>query len=175
MKSLTSTLTIIFLSATAFSTHIAVRKLDMDNVIHMAARAGDINGVQEQLALGALVDLRTSTGATSLHIACNNGHLAIVELLLINGADPNALEANKKMATTKAPLDYAVSVNHQQIIETLLNAGAEINRQDPLGYTALHIAYMMGHEEAKSVLKARGARGDLKTRYGELPKDFIVQ
>ena len=52
---------------------------------------------------------------TPLHIACRNGCLALVELLLRNGAD---LEAAGETGDT--PLHEATAFGREQIVEVLL-------------------------------------------------------
>ena len=59
--------------------------------IHVAARVGDIAGVQAQLDTGADVNAKDEDGWTPLHFAAQYSHKEIVELLIANGADVNAM------------------------------------------------------------------------------------
>ena len=61
--------------------------------LYLAVRMNRIEMVQELIRRGANVtcptcDLSTCTETYPLHIACQQGHLAIVRLLLAHGADP---------------------------------------------------------------------------------------
>jgi serine/threonine-protein phosphatase 6 regulatory ankyrin repeat subunit B len=75
------------------------------------------------LAQGADVNAKTSTSATALIMASQNGHLEIVRALLANGADINARtsDANNPLSA----LDYAMRGRHDDIRALLLRAGAK--------------------------------------------------
>jgi hypothetical protein len=73
--------------------------------------------------------INTSCGdkfVTPLAAACWNGHLDVVHLLLVAGADPNALSAQNR-----TPLYYATARsppgNRSAIVRALLDAGARID------------------------------------------------
>src|SRR6185369_11983008 len=85
-------------------------------------------------------------GDTALHLAAAGYRVEIARLLLKGRADPNA-KGNHRGST---PLHYAADgyVNgpvwdakkQMRMIQCLLDAGAEVNRQDKNGATALHRA-----------------------------------
>lgn len=71
----------------------------MDSVfpLHDAVRNGDLEKIKALLIENPdLVSSRDSGGATPLHVAASLGNLSIAELLLGNGADPNAPDNSGK-------------------------------------------------------------------------------
>jgi ankyrin repeat protein len=64
-----------------------------DAVLLAAASNGHGELAREALDAGAAVDVRDGEGATPLMLAARNGKVAIVDLLLIAGADPGAVDA----------------------------------------------------------------------------------
>lgn len=77
-----------------------------------------------------------SAGYTPLHYAARNGHSKVCNMLLSNGANPNA--TTRSLNTT--PLHRAALKGHYQIVQMLLNYGANTNLKDADGKTALHRA-----------------------------------
>ena len=77
---------------------------------------------------GADVEARDSLGKTPLHTAAMTGHLAIVELLLRNGAEVDALIEGQDIDIT--PLYLAIQFNNNTVAETLRMHGAkEISKE----------------------------------------------
>jgi ankyrin repeat protein len=68
-----------------------------------------------------------------LIVAARNGHIKIVELLLLRGADVNVRD--KEQGTTA--LIAAAQQGHKEIVELLLKNGADINARETSGKTAL--------------------------------------
>ena len=66
-------------------------------------------------------------------MACQNGHEAIVSLLLEKGADVNA-----KNNDGWTPLHWASENGHEAIVSLLLEKGADVNAKDNDGETPLH-------------------------------------
>ena len=69
------------------------------------------------------MEARDSLGRTPLHTASMTGHLAIVELLLRNGADVDALIEGQDIEIT--PLYLAVQFNKNNVAKTLRMHGAK--------------------------------------------------
>jgi ankyrin repeat protein len=85
-------------------------------------------------SLGADVNAPNRNGATQVFVASQNGHEAVVRLLLSLGAD----------ATTRkdgwTPLMAAVMENHPTVVAALLQAGADRNARLTTGQTMLAMA-----------------------------------
>ena len=95
---------------------------------------------------GANIDLANSQGCTALDIACDNGHLEIVEILLRAGADVNQLGKDWR------PLRIASSAGHLEIVNALLAAGAKVDEEDETRLTPLIAAVLAGHLEVTQIL-----------------------
>lgn len=62
-----------------------------------------------------------TTGMTSLHWACANGHLDVVRLLLLNGGNIFARTVSNHLT----PLHFACRAGHQKVIQLLMEWGAD--------------------------------------------------
>jgi len=90
--------------------------------IHIAAKAGHIEAVKKHLAEGADVNGRGGVfeGDTPLLHAVMNSRKEIVELLITNGADVNAKDADGF-----TPLDTAINSQHTETADLLRKHGAK--------------------------------------------------
>lgn len=102
-----------------------------------ACEAGDKDKVQ---TLIKQVDVNETDeyGYTGLHMAAENGHLEIVNLLLANGAGINKLIFESLLT----PLHLALSKGKFDIAKKLIESGADLNLVSAIGIcgTALHYA-----------------------------------
>jgi ankyrin repeat protein len=109
--------------------------------------------VQLLLEAGADVNIPRRDDGTALQVAAGGGHYELVQILLAEGADVNAQGnvAEEKLSTNRFiekshfkdyenALQAACANWHHQIVELLLDSGADINaRNDDCG-TALEAA-----------------------------------
>lgn len=117
-----------------------------------AARWGHLGIVQELLAEGIDVDVRSEHGSTALIHASSAGQLPIVRALLAAGANVNTL-GNKC-----TPLIANLSALHSErtylaICNELLNAGADSSICDNEGRSALHWAESRQFESLTNLIR----------------------
>ena len=98
----------------------AAAQEDSGAALRDAARAGDLERVEELLAAGAPVDAGNRYGATALFFAADRGHLEIVRRLAEAGA---ALDIEDRFYQMTA-LSRAAGSGHREVVFFLLGRGA---------------------------------------------------
>ncbi|XP_043740913.1 putative ankyrin repeat domain-containing protein 19 isoform X2 [Cervus elaphus] len=104
--------------------------------IHRAASVGNVAKVQQVLLLGKSgLNDKDKMNRTALHLACANGHPAVVALLLERKCRLNLCDSENKTALMKA-----VECQEEECATLLLEHGADPNLTGANGNTALHHA-----------------------------------
>lgn len=114
------------------------------------------------------VNATDSSGYTALYYATRDGSIEAVHALLRAGADVNI--------GNPTPLMAAADKDDCSIIETLLEAGANVNIRSRIGWgtgrTALHFAAQRNNVAHVSLLLRWGADETALTEDGKTPADF---
>jgi hypothetical protein len=131
---------------------------------YVAKRESYVSIVKWLLEAGADVE-KSCHGGKPIRIAVCGSDLEMVKLLLSHGASANAetLSMFSKLVPSggakitsgyyNAVLHEAVEKNSPQIVEALLEAGADFKRTDHEGKTALDIAREKGFSEIAKILE----------------------
>jgi len=99
---------------------------DLMPALWTAAEGGDVRTARLLLQAGADVDAaKKSTGNTALYMAVQNGHGAVLALLLGRGADPNKMRDNPRECDAP-PVQVAVCTAQLPILAQLMSAGASV-------------------------------------------------
>ena len=120
-----------------------------ETVLYRASKAGHEDIVQLLLEAGA--ETSGSTTRHPLYAACEHGHTQIVNLLLQNGADSNASSTTSTaprgpslllslvlgQVASSLPICFAVKKGYTDIVNSLLTHGADVNKRDQRGKSAL--------------------------------------
>jgi ankyrin repeat protein len=139
--------------------------------IFEAAATGRIQRVGELLKEQPnLVHAYSADGWTALHL--NFGNLDVVNLLLDNGADINAVSKNNLVAT---PLQGSVVMKNLTLGKLLLDRGAKASPRGEEGTTPLHEAAGSGQIEFAKLLLERGADVNARDDAGKTPLTIALQ
>lgn len=103
-------------------------------------------------------------------IATTNGNLPEVKRLLKK--DSTLLNVRDE-ATDFCGLDMAVINGHEEVVEFLIQNGANVNATDFQGYTALHSAVKCGHKNIVRYLLDHKANVNATSKDGQTPLDLL--
>ncbi|XP_015258826.1 PREDICTED: ankyrin-3-like isoform X17 [Cyprinodon variegatus] len=127
------------------------------NALHLAAKEGHVDLVQELLDRGAAVDSSTKKGNTALHISSLAGQAEVVKILTKRGADINSQSQNGF-----TPLYMAAQENHLDVVRYLLENGGNQSIATEDGFTPLAIALQQGHNQVVSILLENDTKGKVR-------------
>lgn len=102
--------------------------------LHWAAENGLFGYVHTHITSGKYNINSTRDGLSALHLACCNGHLETVQMLIKLGADIHQTDSWGQTA-----LHWAALKNHSDILNLLIIQGASLDTPDSLGKTPLEI------------------------------------
>ncbi len=113
--------------------------VDLAHQMFDLARAGEGERLTAYVEAGVPVDLTDAAGNTLLMLAAYHGHASTVGLLASRGADVDRLNDRRQ-----SPLAGAVFKDEQDVVRTLLEAGADPDAGTP---TARETAAMFGRPD----------------------------
>ncbi|KAL7298720.1 hypothetical protein TKK_0008475 [Trichogramma kaykai] len=134
---------------------------------HKSCLAGDAEAVQRSISEGIDVDIDTWK-CSPLHIAVQNRHKKITEILLENGANPNKRDHEKSTplhALTRLCLCKCGTIYHlcdykkpvDEIVDILIEKGANIEARDKYGDSPLSLAVSRFDVDVTRALLKHGA------------------
>ncbi|KAL9617657.1 MAG: hypothetical protein Q9160_007574 [Pyrenula sp. 1 TL-2023] len=165
------------------------RSFDPDSALLWAARHGEemimrqlISGLfvpsmsGEKKSKHRIVKIRTvdkanEEGFTPLILATIRGHQGAVEILLVADAKVNLRTKNDEK---RAALHFAILRSHQQIVQSLIASGADLDIADSLGNTPLHLAVTKASPQVTLTLLKAGADHETRNYVGCTPLHLAV-
>jgi ankyrin repeat protein len=105
-------------------------------------------------------------GGTALMEAAKRGDLPLVKRLLDDGADVNAKVKSMVYPCSNGWTALMYASNHSEVVELLLQKGADINARANDGNTALKSAALEGNAEVVKLLLEKGADINSTTQHG---------
>lgn len=124
-----------------------------------AANNGETSVVVGLLKRGMDVNTADPVGSTLLMISVRNGHLPLMEALLVNRANINRRNQFGDSALLLGALKARV-----EAVQRLIELGAEVN---PDGWTPLHYSIFGGSKEVAALLLGKGAKVDARAPNGQ--------
>ena len=153
--------------------------------LHIASRCPYDDLVRLLLDHGANPSASDHRNETALHHASFTGGPRVVRLLLDRGLDANArnrqsmsgwlgwdlshIGGSSIYARGWTPLHYAASFGPVEIVQMLLDHGADVNTPDECHWTALHLAAIEGELQVVDTLLQRGANPYARNMKGHTP------
>ena len=155
-----------------------------------AVENGNLEAVRYLTRHGAQVDLKNNRGKSTLEVGCEKGNVEVIEALLevesdgdvqysaFNTAFNTAVEHNHTKLVkwflesgniTNIPasaLSFAIDNQSIELVQLLLDRGAQVNLQNNRGVSALMLAVNKGNVEVVKELLERGADVNLKGEGG---------
>jgi hypothetical protein len=127
-----------------------------------AAQRGDENAVRRSLGMDpGLVEATDAMGMTALDWAATRQHWHIFRQLLAKDAPVTAVGSDGGTV-----LHRVSHYDRPDMVQLLLDAGADISVQNQWGRAPLHVAARRGCREVAALLLARGADPNATTREG---------
>ena len=115
-------------------------RVNVEREFLLCARYGELEEMLEELEKGADVMCRGEGGQTALHMACANGHEAVVAALLERGAEINATND-----CGNTPAHYAAQQRHAKCLRLIVEReGADVLARNEFGRSALTDAIASG-------------------------------
>ena len=110
--------------------------------------------VELLLNAGANPSTPVATGETPLMTCAKSGAVDAVRTLLVHGADVNTSEPTQNQTA----LMWAAAERHPKVVQTLIEAGADLKAHTRLGFTALHFAARMDDMQSDAAAAGRRRR-----------------
>jgi ankyrin repeat protein len=174
---------IVFLWVSGLIVFIVIAKLlqeDSFGPLQRASRNGDLSLVKSLVERGTPIDQACDFNRwTALHAAAHEGHLAIAEYLLTQGASVNVKDKdgytplhNTADSFVKGDPSKRNEADRNRIAALLLKYGARVNATIHHGETPLHEAALRNNVGLVQLLVENGADPNIQQAQGMTPLHF---
>jgi ankyrin repeat protein len=145
---------------------------DINRSLFRAVSAGNVAKVREIInSFGLSYSPAWSEGYVLLRNAVKDKHTEVAKLLLANGSKVNTINGT----STDTALHFATINGDIQIVEMLVNRGAEINVKNRYGVTPLHSAVESKKMEIIELLVNEGADVNASNTNGITPMHLALE
>ncbi len=135
-------------------------------ILHILAESASPKApalIQLALRNGAYIGAKNYDGQTAAAKAIIRGNTAAFKAFLVSGYDKNSFEENMPVTM------FAYTKGRKPIAKELIEAGADINRQNSEGDTLLHLAASENDGIMVKLLLDSGAKINMKNTLGKTP------
>ncbi|KAI4715696.1 hypothetical protein E4T48_08139 [Aureobasidium sp. EXF-10727] len=108
-----------------------------------------------------------------LFMAASNGDVARIQRL-VRGSPAVYIDVNAVDSEGTPPLVYASCFGHKDVVMSLLDAGAEVDKQDRNQWSALMWAMTNRHKDIAKILLDHGASTEIQSSTGRTALDFVA-
>ncbi|CAG0880694.1 unnamed protein product [Cyprideis torosa] len=122
----------------------------------------DVSTLQELLSKAPDLVNSVSKGKTALQLACHQGFLDIVRLLISRGAALDVVDTEGD-----SPLHYAAFGNQPTVMEYLVLKGSDKDAVNSSRCTPLHVSVNKQHDECVNVLLRAACNVNMQDAYGD--------
>lgn len=129
----------------------------MRSELFEVVKAGDLATMQRMLAGGADVNVRDAEGGTLLMLAAHLGNLPMVNALIAAGSDVNACDERGWAPLIKAAYNADQKRGFADVVQVLIDAGANIEAAIGYGVRPLMLAAGYGETAVVEALLQAGA------------------
>lgn len=138
--------------------NIDIRNNNEDNVLLYAGAEGFLDIVKLAIDAGADTTLTNRYGGTALIPAAERGHVDVVKVLVTHSdTDINHINNLHWTALLEAIILADGGKDHQEIVQLLVDHGADVHISDGDGVTPLQHAQNRGYKEMINILNDAGA------------------
>ena len=145
----------------------AARLLDLGKKLIEATREGKLEQVRQLVEQSGAPFTSDWLGTTALHVAAQQGHANIAEILVRGGVNR---EARTKLERTA--LHLAAQSGCLEIVDLLVTHGSDVNARDMLRMTPLHWAVERRHVFVAERLLIAGAEIEIRNKFLLSPLDI---
>lgn len=114
-------------------------------VLALATKANFVDIIQLLVDAGVDVNYQDQQGETALHVAARFGHSRCAKILLAGSEEQKANTELAENTYSWTPLFIACVDGSLDVVNLLIEAGADLNRFDSSGWTAKEHAALRGH------------------------------
>jgi len=147
-----------------------------NNSLHLAVKSRSLEICSIIVKKIADINSKYSSGETALHIACNLQLVSIAKLLIANNINTNIQDFSHEVTA----LHYSILIGNKELVNLLLQSGADPNIQDIYGNTILHYAiYENNFEVLNMLIKSEKTKNIINLNLwnidGEIPLHIVFK